>query len=223
MKPRILFFAICALCALASCHTAKQPEPQDISSPPPASDQPTTPGLAEALDKMHFENAPTLGPVYRQCLADVYGRNYDALYDLLSTHAREQLVKNLSDKIAELQTWVKQYERKLAGPGLTDEEKADLTRGLNYTKARLAELQALNGDANKYLAFTIERTLAGANLEEMFKVEGVVLREEINGDHGTLKLKSELVGDTIRSFVKENGVWKIDLMYTSEAPAPPNP
>jgi hypothetical protein len=42
MRPQFLIvaLAILALCALASCHTAKQPEHKDISSPPPAPPNP---------------------------------------------------------------------------------------------------------------------------------------------------------------------------------------
>jgi hypothetical protein len=51
MQSRILIILSLALCALifAGCRTTQE--------------QPTTPGLKEALDKMGLENAPTLGPV----------------------------------------------------------------------------------------------------------------------------------------------------------------
>jgi hypothetical protein len=212
MKPRILIVLTVALFAftLAGCRTTK--------------DEPTTPGLREALDKMGLEKAPTLGPVYREYVIDVVDGKYEMLYGLMCLGSRAVVVEMLLRRIDTLQARIRTDEEKLAAPNLADPDKASITADLDVARKDLAEFEALNDNQKRPLVLGNRKLFIINNpMKSVSGDDAIVTGETIDGDSGKILLKYPDYEGAIL-FVKEKGAWKVDTFKTSvHPPTPPAP
>jgi hypothetical protein len=171
-----------------------------------------SPELQKVLDGMGLENAPTLGPLYREYLIYSVEGKTDKLYDMMGSAAQKQLSGRLQWETKRYQDEVKADEEKLSRPDISEQEKAKVASELQNHKKHLADLQACNGDPAKLMALEMQREYPNSGfLEELKKSDTNIIGEKITGNTGSIKLTSKIILDVPQLFIKENGTWKVDL------------
>jgi len=191
----VLSLALCAL-AISACRTTNE---QPATTPPAPVETPISPELQKALDEMGFEKAPTLGAAFRQYVTAYATKNYGGVYDMLATESQGRAADRLKQEIARLQ-------------------------GREESKEDLATLQGFNGDGRKYFAWMLEKYSGGNPADDIINHKVAVTGEKITGDVGLVLITgtSSIIQPPV-NFVKENGVWKLEVFGPYRTPAPGNP
>jgi hypothetical protein len=187
-----------------------------------------TVGLKDGLEEMGLENAPALGPAFRQFVVDYDEKEYCRVYEALSKGSRDELARQLKGEIAEEEAAIAWHKEQLA-----DKNHPYISRDfhgwhMKEAKKRLKLLKSFRDDLDDYLAYKDRQFRNPSNIATKMAAGKIrVAGEQIDGEKGSITL-TDGNGEPLRPmiFVKENGAWKVDLFETSvvkpdEQVAPP--
>lgn len=176
-----------------------------------------TAGLKDGLEEMGLENAPALGPAFRQFVVDYDEKEYRGVYAALSKGSQEELARQLKGEIAEEEATIAWHKEQLA-----DKNHPYISRDFHgwhkkEAKKRLDLLESFEGHPCRYLAYKDGQFRNPSNIATKMAAGKIrVAGEQIDGEKGSITL-TDGNGEPLRPmiFVKENGAWKVDLFETS--------
>jgi hypothetical protein len=214
MKSRYVIIATAA--AIFICFTGCG---QGEGSDSPASRE----ALVKALDKSGFENAPTLGPVFRNFLLAVHDKNYGIAWGMLTKPSQAKATDQLTAEIVKLRKRIDSLQAQIDDPATPQGRKEWCQAQVDLKKDRLSQLTRLTAEA--YFAALLNNADIERNYQDIAtgKVEIKIAGETINGDKGVITGQNTKEGKTLElRFVLEGGAWKFDF-YNTSAPKPPAP
>jgi hypothetical protein len=203
--PIVLPIALCAI-VLAGCHSNR---------PGPA--------LRNSLDKAGLENAPTLGPAFRQFVIDYARADYKDAYAALNKASQGELARQLKSEISAHKDAIRQLKEDLHDVHHPNVPAKFDKREIMANKKRLDLLECCEDHPPKYLKYVDRPRPNPKDIATGIRNGTIMIAgEKIDGDRGILILNDrsgQSAGDTLL-FVKEDEAWKLDYFRTSEGAAP---
>lgn len=215
----------CAECKCADCKCCKDMKPAETPAeqkpaPIPANpNEPTQEQVDNFLKNQNLQNIPTLGPVYKEWVLAMYKRDYPKAWLLLSTKTQQIMTGFMLQKMGIDKMNLSNDEKSLQDPNLAEDQRKVLQDEVNRLKPYIADREACNGDGEKLYACTTETACKLHNdnpitpiLTGTSKWVKEVFKEDIA--YALTDDKPVMLGINKQYFIKENGVWKIDMSST---------